>query len=123
MGIMNRFFIIQFKELKASPVKQGYKLILVLLSFVLILMTISVFVDKYKYNNEMSNIKDFLTYGYEYVPKRKSTKKLPFLEEDEQVSGKIIINCSECRDFEHKGIHLELLGIIEEVDKKETKKK
>ena len=32
-------------------------------------------------NNEMSNIKDFLTYGYEYVPKRKSTKKLPFLED------------------------------------------
>ena len=41
--------------------------------------------------------------------------KLPFLEEDEQVSGKIIINCSECRDFEHKGIHLELLGIIENI--------
>ena len=41
--------------------------------------------------------------------------KLPFLEIDEKVSGKIIINCSQCRDFEHKGIHLELLGIIENI--------
>ena len=41
--------------------------------------------------------------------------KLPFLEIDEKVSGKIIINCSQCRDFEHKGIHLELFGIIENI--------
>ena len=61
---MNRYLKKQFEVMKASPYKQGYKLILVLLSFVLILMTISVFVDKYKYNKEMSNIGDI------YVKKR-----------------------------------------------------
>ena len=41
--------------------------------------------------------------------------KLPYLEVEEEVSGKIIINCTECGYIEHKGIHLELFGIIENI--------
>ena len=64
MGIMNRYLKKQIEVLKACLHKQGYKLILVLLSFVLIIMTIIVFIDKYKYNKEMSIIGDI------YVKKR-----------------------------------------------------
>ena len=32
-------------------------------------------------NKEMENIQDFLTYGYEYIPKRDLINQLPFLEE------------------------------------------
>ena len=40
---------------------------------------------------------------------------LPYLQDQETVSGKIIINCSQCKNFEHKGIKLELLGCIENI--------
>ena len=41
--------------------------------------------------------------------------RLPYLQDQENVSGKVIINCSQSKNFEHKGIKLELLGCIENI--------
>ena len=58
----------------------------------------------------------------EEVPKRKRFKlkelngeetRLPTLRDMETVSGKVIINLGRSKKFEHKGIKLELCGVIQ----------
>ena len=49
--------------------------------------------------------------------------RLPTLYDQEEVAGKIIINIGTSKTFEHKGIKIELLGIIENIkDKKDVLK-
>ena len=49
--------------------------------------------------------------------------KLPTYYDRENVSGKIIINLNKIKSLEHKGIKIELMGVIEPVvDKKNISK-
>ena len=71
----------------------------------------------------MRNVQEDKRKPYKLVSQTGEVTRLVALYDKEDVKGKVIVSLGSPKIFEHKGIKLELIGIIENLkDKKDTSK-